>query len=375
VKIQIPRWIQLVGLPVLILLIWFSAAYVIHAIYLFVSAAVIALIMNPLIKKLEWVKVPRYLGVFLVYIAILGLLVLFFILIIPPALTQLQEILDNSPQYAETVRKQIESWKDSLESLNLPFDISEWYNDVAERAEEYIADAGKSVVSYSFNILGALTNFFLVIVISIYMLLDAKRIGRFVKKMFPEKFESDADEFILRSQRALTQWIRAQVVLGLIVGASTALGIWLLGVVGIWPEGSKYAVFFGAWAGVTEFIPYIGPILGAIPPVVVALFTSPWAALAVIILFIVIQQLEGHILVPNVMSSVVGVHPLIVIFAVLAGAEIAGIVGMILALPLVALGREMVCFFKPRLSLEKWYQEPQPPVEGVVDNAAPAEEG
>jgi predicted PurR-regulated permease PerM len=323
VKIQIPRWIQLVGLPVLILLIWFSAAYVIHAIYLFVSAAVIALIMNPLIKKLEWVKVPRYLGVFLVYIAILGLLVLFFILIIPPALTQLQEILDNSPQYAETVRKQIESWKD----------------------------------------------------ISIYMLLDAKRIGRFVKKMFPEKFESDADEFILRSQRALTQWIRAQVVLGLIVGASTALGIWLLGVAGIWPEGSKYAVFFGAWAGVTEFIPYIGPILGAIPPVVVALFTSPWAALAVIILFIVIQQLEGHILVPNVMSSVVGVHPLIVIFAVLAGAEIAGIVGMILALPLVALGREMVCFFKPRLSLEKWYQEPQPPVEGVVDNAAPAEEG
>ncbi|MHB1381149.1 MAG: AI-2E family transporter, partial [Thermoleophilia bacterium] len=176
----------------------------------------------------------------------------------------------------------------------------------------------------------------------------------------------DADEFILRSQRAVTQWVRAQVLLGLLIGASTALGIWLLGVVGIWPEGSKYSIFFGAWAGVTEFIPYVGPILGAIPPVLVALFASPWSALGVVVLFIVIQQLEGHVLVPNVMSSIVGVHPLVVIFAVLAGAEFRGITGMILALPLVALGREMYCFFKPRVSFEKWYREApeNPPADG-----------
>ncbi|MHB0914524.1 MAG: AI-2E family transporter [Thermoleophilia bacterium] len=365
-NIQIPRWVQLVGLPIMVLLLWFSAAHVTHAIYLFVSAMVIALILNPLIKKLEWLKIPRYIGVLFVYLALLGLMVMLLVLVIPPAIGQLEEILNNSPQYAETVREQIESWQDTINRLNLPFDLGDYTTQVAQRVEEYIADIGSQLLTYSVNFVGALTNFFIVLVISIYMLLDAKRIGLFVHRLFPEKFGGDADEFILRSQRAVTQWVRAQVLLGLLIGASTALGIWLLGVVGIWPEGSKYSIFFGAWAGVTEFIPYVGPILGAIPPVLVALFASPWSALGVVVLFIVIQQLEGHVLVPNVMSSIVGVHPLVVIFAVLAGAEFRGITGMILALPLVALGREMYCFFKPRVSFEKWYREApeNPPADG-----------
>jgi len=360
-----------VGLPILVLLLWFSAAHVAHAIYLFVSAMIIALMLNPLIKKLEWLRIPRYIGVFLVYLGILGLLVLFLILIIPPAFGQLEEILDNSPQYAEEVRKQMESWQDSINSLNLPIDLGDYTNRLAQRAEDFIADLGSQLLTFSVNFVGALTNFFIVLVISIYMLLDARRIGLFVHRLFPEKFGGDADEFILRSQRALTQWVRAQVLLGLLIGASTALGIWLLGVVGVWPEGSKYSVFFGAWAGLTEFIPYIGPIIGAIPPIVVALFASPWSALAVAILFIVIQQLEGHVLVPNVMSSIVGVHPLVVIFAVLAGAEFRGITGMILALPLVALVREMYTFFKPRVSFESWYQEaPEEAVKAQEPSAA-----
>lgn len=369
-NIQIPRWVQLAGLPILVLLIWFSAAAVSHAIYIFVSATVIALMLNPLIKKLEWLKMPRYIGVFVVYLGTLGLLVLFLILIIPPALGQLQELLENSPQYAEEVRKQIESWQDSLTRLNLPFDVGSYTTELAQRAEDSVADLGTDILGYSVNVVGALGNFFIVLVISIYMLLDSRRIGRFVHRLFPEKFSGDADELIMRSQRALTQWVRAQILLCLLIGAATALGIWLLGLAGIWPEGSKYAIFFGAWAGITEFIPYIGPILGAVPPILVALFDSPWSALAVAILFIVIQQLEGHIIVPNVMSSIVGVHPLVVIFAVLAGAEFRGITGMILALPLVALGREIYTFFKPRISLESWYQEPTGATAGNQDMPA-----
>jgi predicted PurR-regulated permease PerM len=365
---------QLVGLPMLFLLLWFFAGQVVHVIYLFIGAGIIALMINPLIKKFEWLKIPRYISVFLVFLTLIGVLVLFFVLIIPPAVGQLQEILDNAPQYAETVGERIESWQDSIENLNLPFDTGKYTTDLAEEAEDFIAGLSGEVLSFSGNLLGALFNLFIVMVVSIYMLLDAKRIARFIHRLFPENADKDADELILRSQKALTQWVRAQVLLGLIVGASTALGIWFLGVIGVWPEGSKYAVFFGAWAGVTEFIPYIGPILGAIPPVVVALFSSPWAAFAVVILFIVIQQLEGHVLVPNVMGSVVGVHPLVVIFAVLAAAEIYGIVGMILALPLVALGREMVVFFKPRISLEKWYRESTEAVSADLDDRPATEE-
>ena len=112
-----------------------------------------------------------------------------------------------------------------------------------------------------------------------------------------------------------------------------------------------------------EFVPYIGPILAAAPPIVLAFFSSPWISLAVVIVFVFIQQVEGHILVPNIMGQAVGVHPLVVIFAVLAGANIYGIAGMLLALPLVALVRELYAFFKPRISLKSGRKERrcQPP--------------
>jgi len=127
-----------------------------------------------------------------------------------------------------------------------------------------------------------------------------------------------------------------------------------LSVVGIFPNGGKYALFFGVWAGVMEAMPYLGPVLAAIPPTAVALFESPSAALWVIVVFVLIQEVEGHILVPVIMGGRFKVHPLIVIFAVLAGGEIHGITGMLLAIPLIPLAKETVVFLRPRLSFEGW---------------------
>lgn len=353
-NIQIPRWMQMVGLPIIILLVWFTASLITTALFIFISAAVISLMLNPLVMQLERIKIPRYIGVFVVYLALLAIIVMTFILLLPPIISQLEELVNNFPAYADTLRGSIEGWKSGLEDLNLPFDVGEQADKLADSARNAIVDLGPILLSYSINFVNAVGHFFLVVVISIYMLLDARRIGRFVRRIFPDNRQEDADEFIKRSQDAVTHWVRGQALMCLLIGISSGLGIWLLGVVGIWPEGSEYSIFFGAWAGLTEFIPYIGPILGALPPIIIALFASPWSALAVVILFIAIQQLEGHILVPNVMGSMVGVHPLVIIFAVLAGAELRGIVGMIVALPLVALGREIAAFFKPRISLEPW---------------------
>lgn len=369
-KIQIPRWVQMVGLPLLILLIWFAASLITTAIFLFISAAVISLMLNPLVKQLERIKIPRYIGVFVVYLALLAIIVVTFILVLPPTITQLQELVDNFPAYADAIREQIESWKSGLKDLRLPFDVGEQVDKLGDRIRNAVVDLGPVLLSYSIDFVNAIGHFFIVLVISIYMLLDAKRIGRFVRRLFPDDHQGDADEFIRRSQDAVTHWVRGQALMCLLIGISSGLGIWLLGVVGIWPEGSQYAIFFGAWAGVTEFIPYIGPILGALPPIIIALFASPWSALAVMILFIAIQQVEGHILVPNIMGTMVGVHPLVVIFAVLAGAELRGIVGMIVALPLLALGREVAAFFKDRVTFEAWKPGHRPP---LIEESKPEE--
>lgn len=357
-QIRIPRWVQVVGLPVIVILIWFTASLFTQAIFIFATAGILALILDPLVRRLEWLKIPRFIGVFVVYLSLLAIIVLFFILVIPPVLAQLSELVDNLPGYTQSIREQFDSWKASAEGLNLPLNVSEEADKIIDRFQSAIVDLGELLVQYSINAVNLVAQFFIVIVISIYMLLDAKRIGRNVRGLFPADQQQDANEFVERTRRAVSHWFQAQALLSLLVGVSTGIGIWFLGVIGVWPEGAQYAVFFGAWAALTEFIPYVGPILGAVPPVITAAFVSPWAVLAVIIVFVIVQQVEGHILVPNIMGQVVGIHPLVVIFAVLAGAELRGIAGMLLTLPLLALGREVVAFFKPRIIFDKPTLEP-----------------
>lgn len=372
-NIRIPRWVQMVGLPVLALFAWFTASALIQVIFIFAAATILSLMINPLVKKLEVLKIPRFIGVFVVFLSLLAIIVVFFILVIPPTVTQLQELVDNLPDYTDTIREHVGGWKSSLESLNLPFDASSEVDRVVDRLETAAVDLGTMLLAYSINFVSMITTLFLMIVITIYMLLDAKRIGRVVRRFFPPDHQVEADEFVQRSERAVTHWVRAQALLSLLIGISSGLGIWFLGAIGVWPQGAQYSVFFGAWAGLMEFIPYIGPILAAVPPVFLAFFTSPWISLAVILVFVFIQQVEGHVLVPNIMGQAVGVHPLVVIFAVLAGANMFGIAGMLLALPIVALGRELFSFFKPRISLEKW-QPPNPGAATATDEIVTPEQ-
>ena len=353
-NILIPKWVQLIGLPVLFILLWFTASLITQVLFIFACAAILSLILDPLVKQLERIRIPRYIGVFVVYLSLIAIIVVLLILLIPPTVSQLQNLVNNLPSYTVTVKEQANNWISRLEGMNLPFNVSQEAGKLTDRFEGALVDLGSLLLEYSINLVSALTQIIMIIIISIYMLIDSKRIGRYVRDFFPNDRQEDADEFVNRSQSAVNHWVRGQALLCMLIGISVGIGIWFLGVTGIWPEGAQYSVFFGAWAGVTEFIPYLGPIMGAIPPVVVALFSSPWTALAVVAVFVFIQQVEGHILVPNIMGSVVGVHPLVVIFATLAGAELMGIPGMFLALPLVALAREVIAFFKPRISLEQW---------------------
>ncbi|MBE0429631.1 MAG: AI-2E family transporter [Thermoleophilia bacterium] len=352
-RISIPRWVQMVGLPVIIILVWLTASMLTTVIFMFAAAAVIALILDPLVRQLERLKIPRPLGVVVVYLTMLAIIVTFFILIIPPGISQLLELVDDLPQYTESIRDQFERWVATLERLNLPIDVSDEVDRIIDRVQNAIIDVGTLLVQYSINAVSLIAQGILIFVISIYMLLDSRRIGRTVRRFFPQDQQADADDFVNRTRGSVSHWVRGQVVLSILVGVSSGLGIWLLAVTGIWPEGGQYAIFFGVWAGLTEIIPFIGPFLGAAPPVTIALFSSPWAALAVVGVYLVIQQVEGHILVPKIMGQVMGVHPLVVIFATLAGAELRGVAGMLVVLPLVALGREVVVFFKPRITLEK----------------------
>jgi predicted PurR-regulated permease PerM len=174
---------------------------------------------------------------------------------------------------------------------------------------------------------------------------------------------------VQRMELALASYVKGQLMLSLIIGGSAGIGLWVLGMLGLLPNGGRYAVAFGAWAGVTELIPYIGPWLGAAPPVVYALVQHPLSALWVALLFLGIQQLEGHVVVPKVMGHSLRLHPLLVIFGLLAGGEIYGFPGILVALPLLAAARAAWEFFAERLQLERW-EPAADPLDELVERPA-----
>ena len=191
----------------------------------------------------------------------------------------------------------------------------------------------------------------LVVVISIYMLLDMPRLEASIDRRFPPHQGLPLTQ---RIERALWGYVKGQVILSTVIGLSAGVGMWILGTTGLVEGAERYALLFGVWTALVEVVPYIGPWLSAVPPAIYALAVDPVGFIWVALLFIFIYQVEGHIVVPNVMANALRLHPLLVIFGLLAGAELYGIPGVLVALPTMAASRAIWEFFRERVELEPW---------------------
>jgi predicted PurR-regulated permease PerM len=148
--------------------------------------------------------------------------------------------------------------------------------------------------------------------------------------------------------------VQGQLLFSVIMGATAGIALYVFGVIGIFPDGRKYAVVFAIIFGSMELIPYLGPFLGALPPIIVALLTDPITAVWVALLFVGIQQLEGHIVAPQIFGHSLRINPLLVIFALLFGQHLYGLVGALLALPILSILRETALYLSRHLTLESW---------------------
>jgi predicted PurR-regulated permease PerM len=375
-RIEIPRWIQLVGLPLLLLLAWVVAGAVRHAVFLFLVALLIALLLNPIVRGLGRVRIPRGLAVAIVYVAFAAVVALAILVLATVVVQQTRHASHRVDNYftvasghpPRTGAKQdlarFQHWLNThhlqrvkVEKQGNKFLNSIGTNDVTkytQKALNWAEGAGVAVAGLLFSTL-------LVIVVSIYMLLDMHRLAAAVDRRFPPA--PGSTPLVMRMEQAIASYVKGQLLLSLIIGISSGAGIWILGLVGLMPHGGKYAALFGVWAGITELVPYVGPWLGAAPPVLYALVQHPLSALWVALLFLGIQQLEGHLVVPKVMGHSLRLHPLLVIFGLLAGGEIYGFPGILVALPLLAAARAMWEFFSERVALQRWPDDDEEPVE------------
>jgi predicted PurR-regulated permease PerM len=355
VRITIPRWVQLVLIPVAIFLALYFSRAASHAVFVFLISTIIALLLNPVVLAMNRVRCPRWLAVPLVYLVSAAAIVLVIVFLGPPLIRQFQRLFEVIPDWLDSLNSLLADLQTWLASHNIAVNLQLNTSDIVNWLQTHGTESVGTLFSVGMSVVGVVVNLFLTVVVSFYMLIDGKRIFRFICRLAPG--ESQVKEDYTRGlQISFSRFVRGQALLGSTIGLTCGLAIWILSwdVVGVWPDGGQYALIFGVWAGVTEVIPYIGPWLGAVPPVVAAFFHSPVTALWIIIIFFVIQQLESHILAPNIVGSSVGVHPLVVIFALLAGAQIGGILGMIAALPVLAMLRHTLTFYDFRMSRAPW---------------------
>jgi predicted PurR-regulated permease PerM len=362
--VVVPRWIQLVVLPLALLALW-SLARAAHTVLLvFLVASVIALILNPLVKLVQrplgkrGLRLPRGVAVAGVYLGFFVVLAGIGVLLANPVTTQVQALQRDVPTLVNSANHSLDDVQHWLDKRGIKVKVKTQGESALSSLQRNVLNRSGDLVSFGQDLLRRVveTGFglILVIVISVYMLLYADRIGELVRSIIPPGDGTPDDDYALRVQKAVFSYVRGQVLFSVIMGVSAGVAMWLLGVTGIFPDGRRYALFFGIFFGLMELVPYIGPVLGAVPPILVALFGDPLTAVWVALTFLALQQLEGHVVAPQVFGHSLRINPLIVIFALLIGGELYGILGAFIALPLAAVGRETVLYLRRHLVLEPW---------------------
>lgn len=289
---------------------------VVLAVSFILSAA-----LEPVVDKLQAkIKFPRWLGVISIYALFIAIVAVFVSLVIPVLNEQIRTLIANKNTYIGDINRMISSWPQEIQDqikifiTSLPAEIKSWQvGGLTHRVSGIFSGIGSFVV---------------VFVISAYVLSLKNGMNQTVSAFVPESRRDVFIKVFAEITRKMSLWFRGQLILSFTVGLATFIGLWIMHI--------PYALILALIAAFTELIPMVGPILGAIPAVLVALFISPIMAIIVGVFYVFVQQMENHILVPQVMKKAVGLNPVIIITSMLIGAKLFGIIGVILAVPIAS---------------------------------------
>ncbi|HEX4109004.1 MAG TPA: AI-2E family transporter [Solirubrobacteraceae bacterium] len=357
-KVLVPRWIQLVSLPLTVIGLVLVIRAAKGVVLLFVVAGVIALILNPVVAFLQRRSLPRGIAVLAVYVGFFITLAAIGFFVSSAVVDQINSFAKDVPHLIKHANRSLLDFQRTLNKHGIHVHLIKQGKTALQTLQEKVLKESSTIASFGGSVLTKLVSVgfdaVLVFVLSVYMLLYGEKIGVLVRRIMPPGDGTPQDDYPTRVQRAVSSYVRGQLLFSLVMGTTTALSLYLFGVIGVFPDGRTYAVAFGVFDGVMELIPYVGPVLAAVPPVLVALFSNPITALWVALLFLALQQLEGHIVAPQIFSHTLRINPLLVILALLLGDAIYGLVGAIIALPCAAVLRETGLYLWRHLELEGW---------------------
>ena len=350
-------------LPIALIALWAVAKAAGKVLVIFIVAALIALILNPAVAFLQRRRFPRGLAVLAVYVGFFLALAGIGVLLANPISNQVASFSRTVPHLVRQANSSLLETQRTLNNSGVHVQFIKQGETALQTLQDKLIKGSSSIVSSAGDLLTEVVSagfdVVLVFVLSVYMLLYGQRIGHLLRRYMPAGDGTPSDDYPTLVQNAVARYVGGQLLFSVVMGTTAGLALYLFGVLGIFPDGRKYAVVFGVFYGLMELIPYIGPIIGALPAVLVALINDPISALWVTLLFVGLQQLEGHIVAPQIFGHTLRINPLLVIFALLLGLHVHGIVGALIALPILSVLRETAVYLGRHVSFEPWDRPPR----------------
>ena len=356
-RLVVATYVQYIALALGALVLFVFVRQLSGVLLTFLAAAVLAYVLNPVVRFLEDRRVPRVVAVVGIFLALIVSTVAALLVLVVPAISQIRSLVQNPQRIVDQANALTER------AQRLPYVgqyVTEFDQDRVLQllrsnapSAGQVVDVATGVVGGVFGVFGTLLNLLLLVLVSIYLLLEREKITRAVLRTIPETIRDQSLELFHAVERTLIKYLKGQFLLCAIMG--------VLGWAIMFFTVGDFALLVGLWVGLTEIIPVLGAFLGAVPGVLIALLLPDGGfkmALIVAGLFLVAQQIEGNILVPRIQGGSVGVHPLWVLFGTLAGTALYGLLGAVFAVPIVAIIAATFRYLRGNLVFERWGKAP-----------------
>lgn len=302
----------------ILLLVWFLFA-IREIVLLFVIAVIVSAAIDPIADFLSKWKIPRGISVLLVYVVILGIIGLIGYLFVPTMVDQVQSLQGSN--FVSNIESKIGPYRATLSRFGIDKSIN-------TTVDQFRSGLAGNIFQTTKGVATGVISFITIMVISFYLTAEESGMKNFIKHLAPYKHQAYITVLVTKIQKKMGYWLLGQLILSIALFGLTFIGLSILKV--------QYALLLALIAGLLEIVPYIGPFIAGAITAFFAFLQSPALAVAAVIMFVIVQQLEAHILVPMIMSKSVGLNPVLVILAVLIGGSLGGILGALIAVPLVS---------------------------------------
>lgn len=306
-----------------------------------ILALVLSFILNPIVVRLSHIsfgtaqrKMPKDIAILLAFFIIASVFTLMISYVLLPLANEFDKFIKNLPQLITRLQNISMLIAERTNYLELPQNVLNLINQTLTSAANFSLNLLSRLLNALINFASQIVELVVVPVLSYYFVRDSSQIKEFIISLFSDKHQAKTGIIIDDMGKVVSSFIRGQIIISIIMGFLVFAGLYILNV--------DYPLVLGILAALTETIPIVGPIIGAVPAIILAFLDYPSQAVKVIIFYIVLHQLENHIIVPKIMGKSIDLHPVVVIISLLIGGQLLGIVGMILAVPVAAIMRVLL---------------------------------